>query len=114
MTAVRSEGAALDVQFRRLAALRDGWYDGAGVAPPASTLVAARACLDAEALPRPHLYPIEEGGVRAEWSTRTHEVSVEWTETGAYLHALDMGTCEDDEEATGDQVVVALRKLLIP
>ena len=119
---VRSEGVDLDTQFARLAALEAGWYDGKGEALTVEALRTARWFLDLateQGIPRPHLYPTEEGAVRAEWSTAMprREVSIEWTAARVYLHSVDIqgDGCEElDVEATAVmQVAIALRRLLI-
>ena len=68
--------ARLD-EFRRM---RDGWLEGAGVAPIHSGLdwlaaeFARRFPVDGLL---PHVYPTEEGGVRLEWSHRNHAMILE-------------------------------------
>jgi hypothetical protein len=42
-------------------------------------------------LPRPVVYPTADSGFQLEWSTDTHEVSAEVSDTGSiYLHATDV------------------------
>lgn len=60
-------GAQLDA----MKAIRDGWLDGAGKAPPADGLGWLSGCFDRfynEPSPPPYLYPTEAGGVQAEWT----------------------------------------------
>lgn len=72
----------LDIPARidELRVLKDGWFEGAGTAPP-------KAGLDwlsnefsqrySDELDCPHLYPTVDGGIRAEWSLKPHEASLE-------------------------------------
>ncbi len=111
--------APLDVQFKRLAAIPDGWLDGHGKGLTLITLTAARAFLDSlTRLPTPHCYPTEEGFVRGEWSTPSrHEVSVECSEDRVYLHSihLDSDECIELEAGYTDttEIVAVLRTLLV-
>lgn len=68
--------ARLD-EFRQL---RDGWLEGAGLAPVHSGLdwLAAEFArrFPVDCWP-PHAYPTEKGGVRLEWSYRNHAMILE-------------------------------------
>lgn len=116
--------ADLDTQFARLLALEDGWYDaasGCGKALDREVVALARAFFETLATggsPTPHLYPTEEGGVRAEWSTPSRcEVSIDFDARGMYLHSLDMKTdaCEEIEAAytEPEPIIAALARLLV-
>lgn len=72
----------LDVTLRleQIAALKDGWLDGKGIAPDTEKLSRLADQFDANFdgnLPLPYLYPTAEGGVQAEWSLNGREVSLE-------------------------------------
>lgn len=72
----------LDVTLRleQIAALKDGWLDGKGIAPDKEKLGRLADQFDANFdgnLPLPYLYPTAEGGVQAEWSLNGKEVSLE-------------------------------------
>ena len=83
--------------------LQDGWLDGEGIAPPDAGLDWLAARFDrhyADDLALPHLYPMPNGGVAAEWSFGVHEATVEFdlaARTGAW-HLLDTGADTDEEE----------------
>lgn len=120
-----SPAADLDTQFGRLLALEDGWCDavsGAGKVLDRGVLAQALTffeALAAKGSPTPHLYPTEDGGVRAEWSTPARrEVSIDFDAHGMYLHNLDMPADTWEEiETTHDApepIVAALARLLVP
>jgi hypothetical protein len=72
----------LDVGVRtnELRMLRNGWLDGKGIAPSSNGLQWLAEVFDAnfpDDLPLPYLYPTPEGGVRAEWSLRPYESSLD-------------------------------------
>jgi len=74
----------LDIETRleELAQLQDGWLDGKGRAPDRASLVRLAQAFDerfSTDLPLPHLYPTPEGGVQAEWTLGSWEVSLEIT-----------------------------------
>jgi hypothetical protein len=70
----------MTTRLSELAALQDGWLDGAGTAPNIEQLRRFAASFDqyfpADLL-LPHLYPTAEGGLQAEWSVGYWEVSLE-------------------------------------
>ncbi len=81
--------------------LKDGWLDGEGLAPDHDALGWLAASFDLhypDDLPRPHVYPTVEGGVQAEWSISSNEVSlnVNLAARRGEWHSLRMDT--DDEE----------------
>jgi hypothetical protein len=93
----------LDIPSRleELKALRDGWLDGRGVAPPRAGLDWLAGEIEArfsEELPRPCVYPVAEGGVRLEWSIVSEEVSldVDLGRRSGEWHALDLRTDEEE------------------
>ena len=94
---------ALDVPTRleELRALKNGWLEGEGKAPPADGLdwlTNAFGQRYPEDLVLPHLYPTGEGGVQAEWTFKPFEVSLEidlMTHMGRW-HSLDLATGNDE------------------
>ena len=89
-------------QLDQLRLLKDGWLEGEGLAPPESGLdwlqhAFARHLPDQA--PLPHLYPTESGGVQAEWSIGSMEISLDLnldTRSGEW-HALDTDAGEVEE-----------------
>lgn len=72
----------LDIETRleELAQLEDGWLDGKGQGLEQTTLNGLAKAFDEyfdPALPLPYLYPTPEGGVQAEWTMGSWEVSLE-------------------------------------
>ncbi|MBH2019537.1 MAG: hypothetical protein I8H91_08245 [Burkholderiales bacterium] len=72
----------LDVTLRleALAALHDGWLDGKGLAPNQPGLDWLATAFEENfdtSLALPYLYPTAEGGIQAEWSLGTWEISLE-------------------------------------
>jgi hypothetical protein len=60
--------------------LKTGWLNGKGIAPihdGLNWLVDAFDRRFPDDLPLPHLYPTAEGGVRAEWTMKPHELSLD-------------------------------------
>lgn len=93
----------LDIPARlnELRKLEDGWLDGEGLAPNDDALSRLAASFDRyypRGLPLPHVYPTIEGGVQAEWSIQSNEVSlnVNLSTLEGEWHSLDMDT--DNEE----------------
>lgn len=88
------------VRILELKGLQDGWLDGIGIAPSHEGLNWLRGLLlyfIEEPLPFPYLYPTETGGVQAEWSFGSTEVSIEidlHAKKGEW-HAFNL---EDDTE----------------
>jgi hypothetical protein len=95
--------APLDISARldELRELKDGWFEGKGVAPSPDGLNWLAALFDRvfpDDLPLPYLYPTAEGGIQAEWSISSKELSLEVdlsAHRGAW-HWLDLDTDEDD------------------
>jgi hypothetical protein len=80
--------------------LKNGWLDGKGIAPAPdglNWLVGAFARYYPDDLPLPYLYPTAEGGVRAEWSVKPHELSlnIDLTARTGEWHLLNL---DDDAE----------------
>ncbi|MHB8788313.1 MAG: hypothetical protein ACYDBT_00380 [Desulfobulbaceae bacterium] len=93
----------LDVSARldELRSLRDGWLDGKGLAPNSNGLDWLSASFDRhypDELPLPYIYPTAEGGIQAEWSLGSNEISIEVdlaTHQGEW-HWLDLLTDATD------------------
>ncbi len=81
-------------QLDELRLLRDGWLEGEGLSPSATGLDWLQDAFDRhlpDEAPLPHLYPTESGGVHAEWSIGSMEISLDLnldTRSGEW-HALD-------------------------
>lgn len=83
-----------------LEALAVGGHDGYGA--PLDLRVRAHAetlfdALTTERLPPPYVYRSESGGLQAEWTFGSHEVSVELSPTRAYAHVVDVDSGWMDE-----------------
>ena len=90
-------------QLERLKALRDGWLDGHGTAPSIDGLDWLAGELERRFRPGisvPYLYPMEAGGVQAEWTKGRHDISMEinLTERTGELYSLHL---DDDWEVVG-------------
>ena len=93
--------AALDItsQLDELRSLEDGWLEGGGMSPPEEGLDWLAQSFERHyptELPRPYLYPTEEGGVQAEWVFGVIDIEVRIdlsTRRAAYLW-LDESTEE--------------------
>ena len=84
-----------------LQGMTDGWLDGEGRAPAATLLDWLAQSFENhypdEAEP-PYLYPTVEGGVQAEWSVGSHEISLRFhpdDRTGEW-HDLALDTDEEE------------------
>ncbi len=71
----------LDISSRldEFRSLEDGWSEGDGKAPSSSGLDWFAAAFNThfpDDLPLPHLYPTSEGGIQAEWSFASAEISL--------------------------------------
>jgi len=93
----------LDILTRldELRRLENGWFEGSGKAPSHDGLdwleqVFGQHCPDD--LPSPYLYPTAEGGVRAEWSLNSHEITLEidLATHSVQWHAIGMDTGADE------------------
>ena len=96
----------LDIETRleELAQLQDGWLDGKGRALDEASLVSLAQAFDerfSPDLPLPYLYPTPEGGVQAEWTLGSWEVSLEVTlpSLAADYQAVHTATGETREQA---------------
>jgi hypothetical protein len=90
----------LDINARidELSYLKDGWYNGEGVAPHRSLLKVFNEYFEAfydATLPLPYLYPTIDGGLQAEWVNENFDVSLEVeVNKNASLHSLNKKTEE--------------------
>ena len=94
----------LDISTRlsELSMLKDGWLDGKGLAPNKTGLDWLSKSFDENFradLPLPHIYPTPEGGVQAEWTIGTWEVSLEVDLGGksADFQSVNIKTSKVDE-----------------
>lgn len=96
---------ALDVPARidELRLLKDGWLDGQGAAPTSAGLSWFSQAFDErfpDGLSLPYLYPTEGGGLRAEWSAKGREMSldVDVVSHGAHWHSWQRDTDVEESE----------------
>lgn len=94
----------LDIETRleELSQLQDGWLDGKGRALDRASLTRLAQAFDERFgldLPLPYLYPTPEGGVQAEWTLGSWEVSLEITlpSLGSAFQSLHVTTGESTE-----------------
>jgi hypothetical protein len=92
----------LIARIDELKLLKFGWLDGTGIPPTPDGLDWLSEAFDRhfpDDLPLPYLYPRVEGGVRAEWSFKPHELSldIDLQKRIGHWHALNL---EDDAEQT--------------
>lgn len=83
--------------------LKVGWLDGEGIPPAHDGLDWLSGVFDRhfpDDLPLPYLYPTAEGGVRAEWSIKPFELSLEidLPSHAGNWHSLNLN--DDAEQAT--------------
>ena len=83
--------------------MEDGWLDGAGKAPTHEGLTKLGdlfAMHFSSVLPQPYLYPTPEGGIRAEWTFGSNEVSlnIDLESLSGEWHTVDLATREDEEQ----------------
>ena len=84
-------------QLGELKVLQDGWLDGEGLAPPVQGLDWLSRAFDQHFpwnLRPPHIYPTVPGGIQAEWSLGSNEVTLKInleTHIGEW-HELDLET----------------------
>ena len=76
----RLESLDIPIRLIELSFLKDGWLDGKGKAPDKKGLEWLTSVFDmnyGSDLPLPYLYPTPEGGIQAEWTLNSWEVSLE-------------------------------------
>ena len=74
--ATSDDPSSIDEQIAHLSIVEDGWLDGDGISLPMAGLEWLRAVLS-QWSPTPTLYPTPDGGVQAEWSFASREISLE-------------------------------------
>lgn len=91
-------------RIEELRGLKNGWLDGKGFSLSADGLTWFSQSFEMRYpgdLPLPFIYPTAEGGIQAEWSVSTHEISLEIdldAQTGEW-HDFDITTGEADMQA---------------
>ena len=96
--------SSLNVSARiaELGELRDGWLDGRGLAPTPQSLSWLADLFEEyypPELPAPYLYPTPEGGIRAEWTLGTHEISLDIDFHSILGHWHELDTVADTESS---------------
>ena len=99
---IYSEGGATQPFASRLEEIREtpaGWYDDENPAPSTLAIEAMRRLLadvSMQPVPLPHLYPLPNGGIAAEWTIGAWEASAEVDETGSQvtLNAVNTDTVD--------------------
>ena len=95
------ESSDVRSRLEEMRILKDGWLDGAGLAPSVVGLDWFEKAFEANYandLPQPFVYPTAEGGLQLEWSLGGEEVSLEVDlehQTGAW-HSLNLRTQQDE------------------
>jgi len=93
--------ATLDKRLDELSRLAEGWIDGEGVQPDAVVLQRARTVLRGLLnfdVPLPRVFATPEGGVQAEWTVESHEISVKFEPDGSlYSISVDVASDQTDE-----------------
>lgn len=118
---VLTEPAHLKIQFERLRRLEAGWNDAA--APPLSrSMLESFATLlheyEGAGIPRPSLYPTDDGEARAEWSCDPWEIALSASPTDSIftVEALNRTTDEwikdEFQVSRSDELLVFLHQLL--
>jgi hypothetical protein len=91
----------LTIQFDELTQLKDGWYEGEGVAPDSNKLkTIAQKLTDSypEHLPLPTVIPTQDGNLLLEWDTAGDpSVDIDLSDMRANFHAF--GANGEDIEA---------------
>jgi hypothetical protein len=68
-----------------MAELAPNWFESGSIAPPAALIAKATNALvelvEEHDLPVPHVYPIPDGGIQAEWDTVAHSVELRFSAT---------------------------------
>ena len=117
----------LDVPSRleELASLEPGWLNGEGIALQKENLDWFAEIFETNydpALPLPHLYPTPTGGIQAEWSSFTHDISLNidlpkksafyqsWNRISDELDELTLKLSEDSDWQLLNQKLTQLYK----
>lgn len=97
---------ALRLRLAELQKLEDGWLDGDGERLQPQILQCARVTLGRLlrlGVPRSRVYPTPEGGVQAEWTIGTREISLTFEPDGTvYAAVTDVTSGTDDELQDGN------------
>jgi len=92
----------IPTRLEELRSLQAGWLDGKGAAPTDDGLEWLSRGFESyypDDLPLPYLYPTGEGGVQAEWSLGSHEISLDislGSRRGEW-HSLALDADREDE-----------------
>lgn len=83
--------------------LKCGWYDGQGIAPSREGIRWLEnnfSRMNVSGLPLPYLYPTPEGGIRAEWSIQSFEISldIDFNDRSGAWHLLNLQTQKDESK----------------
>lgn len=93
-----------------------GWLDGQGAATHPGAFERARSLLTRLleiGAPVPRVYPVPDGGVQAEWTIGSREVSVTVEPGGAlYVISVDASSGESNDETVADDDVERVVRLL--
>ena len=92
----------ITVQLEQLKLLPDGWYDGDGHRFDPARLDWLTNILEghfSRIAPLPRLYPMIEGGIRAEWRIGDKDISLDFDllQETAYWHNYDLNSRESDD-----------------
>lgn len=84
--------------------LQDGWLDGEGLAPKQQELYWFNQMFEGnydKNLPLPLIFPTPQGGIQAEWSIGTSEISltINLSSKEATCHLFDFSTKEENTAA---------------
>ncbi len=88
----------LDSRLSELARLKDGWFDGDGLAPTKALLAQTHQMLNQLRLlnvPAARLFATPDGGVQAEWTIGMREISVTFEANGS-IYAQSVDTLSGD------------------
>lgn len=101
-TYLQKDRKDVTAQLDALRNLKDGWYDGDGLALSNKGLDWLGAKFSdqyPDYLPLPRIYPTFEGGVRLEWSIGPNDASLEvnLSDRSGYWHNLNLQTDKDEE-----------------
>ena len=94
-------GPTLDQRLDELSRLPEGWLDGEGVPPNTSVVERARTVLrnlQKLDVPRPRVFATPRGGMQAEWTVGSHEISVTFEPDGSlYAISVNAASGQTDE-----------------
>ena len=97
----------ISAQLDELRAMKDGWLDGDGIAPPKDGLNWLCAQFERyypDRAPRPYICPTFEGGVEIEWSLKPYEIgmAVDLSEHSGEWYWINMSDDDDYDERNLD------------